>query len=132
MSKFIFPVLFFISVFLLQGCATQQTIQNDNDDLTVGVVQREVSVGMSASDVVSVLGSPNIVTTNEIGGETWVYDKISQEVSYDHTSTFGTLLLIGSSNYSGSSSSSQRTLTIILKFNSQNKIETMKYHTSSF
>jgi len=132
MSKFIFQVLFFISVFLLQGCATQQTIQNDNDDLTVGVVQREVSVGMSASDVVSVLGSPNIVTTNEIGGETWVYDKISQEVSYDHTSTFGTLLLIGSSNYSGSSSSSQRTLTIILKFNSQNKIETMKYHTSSF
>ena len=70
MSKFIFQVLFFISVFLLQGCATQQTIQNDNDERTVGVVQREVSVGMSASDVVRVLGSPNIVTTNEIGGET--------------------------------------------------------------
>jgi len=132
MINFRLPILLLTSILALQGCATQQNTQDDNNDLTVGVVQREISTGMLASDVMGVLGSPNIVTTNEIGGETWVYDKISHEVSYDHTSTLGTLLLIGGSNHTGSSSSSQKTLTIILKFNSQNKIETIKYHTSSF
>ena len=34
---------------------------------TVGVVQKEIKVGMSGAQVAEVLGSPNVVTTDEIG-----------------------------------------------------------------
>ena len=34
---------------------------------------------MSSSQVVSLLGSPNLVTSTKDGGEAWTYDKISQE-----------------------------------------------------
>ena len=34
---------------------------------------------MSSSQVVTLLGSPNLVTSTKDGGEAWTYDKISQE-----------------------------------------------------
>jgi hypothetical protein len=58
MSKLYFSVFIFLSVFLLQSCATQ-AVKNDEDGITVGTVQKEISVGMVASDVVTILGSPN-------------------------------------------------------------------------
>tara|TARA_B100000767_G_C19718523_1_gene516124 strand:- start:1022 stop:1417 length:396 start_codon:yes stop_codon:yes gene_type:complete len=131
MSKLYFSVFIFLSVFLLQSCATQ-AVKNDEDGITVGTVQKEISVGMIASDVVTILGSPNIVTTNDIGGETWVYDKVSRDISYENSSSGASLLLIGAFNNSGSSSSSQKTLTIIINFDNQSKVSTLKYHTSTF
>ena len=122
-----------LSFFILQGCTTQ-VIKNSSADknITVGTVQKEIKVGMSAADVVVVLGSPNIVTSNDIDGETWVYDKISQEVSYANDSACGTLILIGGSSKSGSSSTSQRTLTIVITFDNRSKVTKVKYHTSRF
>jgi outer membrane protein assembly factor BamE (lipoprotein component of BamABCDE complex) len=131
MSKLYLSIFFFLSVFLLQSCATQ-AVQNNDDGISVGTVQKEISVGMIASDVVTILGSPNIVTTNDIGGETWVYDKVSRDVSYENSSSGASLLLIGGFNNSGSSSSSQKTLTIIINFDSKSKVSTLKYHTSTF
>ena len=47
------------------------------DRLTVGKVQGEIKVGMAASQVAELLGSPNIVTTDEKRREVWIFDKIS-------------------------------------------------------
>jgi len=131
MSKLILSILILLSIFLVQSCSSAQAVKKD-DGITVGTVQKEISVGMLASDVVAILGSPNIVTTNDIDGETWVYDKVSQEVSYENSSTGVSFLLIGGLESSGSSSSSQKTLTIIINFDSQSKVATLKYHTSTF
>ena len=49
------------------------------DRLTVGKVQGEVKVGMPASQVAELLGSPNIVTTDEKRREVWIYDKVSTD-----------------------------------------------------
>jgi len=46
-------------------------------NLTVGTVQGSIKVGMPASDVAAILGSPNIVTTDENRREVWIYDKVS-------------------------------------------------------
>ena len=132
MSKLILSTLIILSIFLLQSCSSAQAVKNNDDGITVGTVQKEISVGMLASDVVAILGSPNIVTTNDIDGETWVYDKVSQEVSYENSSTGVSFLLIGGLESSGSSSSSQKTLAIIINFDSQSKVATLKYHTSTF
>ena len=68
----------------LSGCMTasehRADIRDDSEDrITVGKVQREIKIGMPSSDVVAILGSPNVLTTDEKRREVWVYDKISSE-----------------------------------------------------
>lgn len=139
---------------LLTACPTAQDHMNnvraaqDGDRLSVGKVQREIRVGMSSADVVAVLGSPNIVTTDDQRREQWVYDKISTETAYS-TSSGGVSALVlgggvigstllgggGSGGYSsgaGAASTNQRTLTIIVKFDNAQRVRDFAYHTSSF
>jgi outer membrane protein assembly factor BamE (lipoprotein component of BamABCDE complex) len=100
----------------------------EGDSVTVGTVQREIRVGMSSADVIEALGSPNVVTTDEQRREVWVYDKIATDISA--SSGYWTLLLAGQS--AGSASKSQRTLTIIVKFDEDKKVRDFAYHTSRF
>lgn len=108
--------------------------------ITVGTVQKEIALGMSAADVASVLGSPNIVTTDDERQETWIYDKISSDVTYSRSSGTIVGMIFGSSaagagvgtTSAGSSSSSQRTLTVIIKYDGVNRVRDFSYHTSRF
>lgn len=130
---------------LLAGCgATHHAADvreaDDIDRVTVGTVQKEIRLGMSGADVATVLGSPNIVTTDNQRQETWIYDKISSDVTYSKSSgTIVGLIFGGSgggagvgSSSAGSSSSSQRTLTVIIKFDGDNRVRDFSYHTSRF
>jgi outer membrane protein assembly factor BamE (lipoprotein component of BamABCDE complex) len=113
---------------------------DDIDRVTVGTVQKEIVIGMSAADVAAVLGSPNIVTTEEERQETWIYDKISTDVTYSRSSGTVVGLLFGSAGggagvgttNAGSSSSSQRTLTVIIKFDGNSRVRDFSYHSSRF
>lgn len=119
------------SVVTLFGCAST-VAPPAGDKLTVGTVQREIHVGMSGSDVVSVLGSPNIVTTDEQRRETWVYDKMSTDVKYQERQGVLFLLIAGGAAASGTASTSQRTLTIVIKFDENHLVRDFAYHASSF
>lgn len=127
------------------GCsATHHTADvraaDETDRVTVGTVQREIQMGMSAADVAGVLGSPNIVTTDDQRQETWIYDKISSEVSYSKSSGTIVGLIFGSSGggagigttSAGAQATSQRTLTVIIKFDGDNTVRDFSYHTSRF
>jgi outer membrane protein assembly factor BamE (lipoprotein component of BamABCDE complex) len=113
---------------------------DDTDRVTVGTVQKEIVIGMSAADVAAVLGSPNIVTTEEERQETWIYDKISSDVTYSRSSGTVVGLIFGSAGggagagttSAGASASSQRTLTVIIKFDGNSKVRDFSYHTSRF
>jgi len=99
--------------------------------LTLGVAQREIKEGMAQADVAQALGSPNMVTRDADGVETWIYDKISTDYAYSNSSG-GAVLIIGSvRGDAGVSSRSQRTLTIILKF-VDGKVKTFTYNATSF
>jgi outer membrane protein assembly factor BamE (lipoprotein component of BamABCDE complex) len=98
------------------------------DKVTVGTVQRQIKMGMSSADVVEALGSPNVVTTDEQRREVWVYDKIATEVAA--SSGYWTLGLVG--QQAGAASKSQRTLTIVIKFDEEKKVRDFAYHASSF
>lgn len=139
---------------LLTACPTAQDHMNsvraaqDGDRLSVGKVQREIRVGMSSADVISVLGSPNIVTTDNQRREQWVYDKISTETAYSTSSGGVSALVLGggiagatllgggaSGGYNsgtGAASTNQRTLTIVVKFDASQRVRDFAYHTSSF
>lgn len=123
-----------LSVFF-SGCSTtyhSQQVNSTEQNLTVGVVQREIRIGMNSADVISVLGSPNIVTTDENRQEVWVYDKISTETAYSKSSVGGSILILGASSSNGARSTIQKTLTVIVKFDSQSKVRDFAYHTSKF
>jgi outer membrane protein assembly factor BamE (lipoprotein component of BamABCDE complex) len=116
----------------------------DGERLTVGTVQKEIRVGMSGAEVAAALGSPNIVSTDEERREVWIYDKIATDVAYSSSSGgVNTLILGGSgsvggavggnvSKGAGASSTSQRTLTVIIKFDNDKKVRDFAYHTSRF
>ena len=112
---------------LLTACTTGTDPVAD-EQMTVAKAQREIKVGMSSAQVVEVLGSPNMVTTDDKRRETWVYDRVSSNVSQSSSGVW--LLVAGASN--AKQSSTQRTLTIIVKFDENNKVRDFAYRTSAF
>ena len=114
------------------------------DRVTVGTVQREIRIGMSASEVASVLGAPNIVSTDTERHEVWIYDRIATDVVYSESEggvlglIFGPLGSAGAaaigagSRSSGARSTSQRTLTVVINFDGDNRVDDFAYHTSRF
>ena len=132
----------------MTGCQTvashRAAVQENENRLTVGTVQREIRVGMSGAEVAQVLGSPNIVSTDEKRREVWMYDKIATDRAYSSSSGGINVLILGGGgsaggglgggfhSRSGASSTSQRTLTIIIKFDEAKKVRDFAYHTSRF
>lgn len=117
---------------ILSGCTgTRPVTQAAQSNLTVGVVQKEIKAGMTQAEVASALGSPNIVTSGDMGKETWIYDKVSSSVNYEQSSAYGTLILIGGATRSGSAMTTQSTLTIIINF-VNGVVDDYKYHSSKF
>lgn len=147
-----FGACIILAALLLMGCASaayhQQSLHSSQErELTAGIVQKEIHIGMSAADVAATLGSPNIVTRDSEGKETWVFDKIATEASYSKGSggisaggvgsgihNAALLIGIGSAGYKGSSGASavtQKTLTVIIKF-AESAVESFSFHATKF
>jgi outer membrane protein assembly factor BamE (lipoprotein component of BamABCDE complex) len=129
-------LLALISLTLIQGCKSASEHRRDvrddtGDKVTVGKVQAEIKKGMSGAEVIAILGSPNIVTTDEEIRENWVYDKFATEGVYS-TSTGGLSILFLGERPVGAVSKTQRTLTIVIKFDKNKKVRDFAYHSSSF
>jgi len=124
-------------IVVINGCSatyhanqTQKALQGDR--LTAAAAQKNIKVGMAGSQVLEALGSPNIISTDEQGREVWVYDKISTEQVHSESAGFWTILLAGGGSAAGSRSTSQQTLTIIVKFDEEKKVRDLAYHSSRF
>ena len=118
------------------------------DKLTVGTVQREIHHGMSGAEVAGVLGSPNIMTRDEHGREVWIYDRVSTDTVYSSSEGGISSLILGGvgggsgligglggaggQQSAGAKSTSQRTLTIIIKFDDTGKVSSFAYHATQF
>ncbi len=116
-----------ITLLLLSACVYQQaplvTIparQLETQRITIGNVQKTVKAGASSAEVIEALSSPNIVTTNKDGTETWVYDKITSESEY----------AVGQN--SGVAVRSSRTLIVVIKFDKNNLVENVQYRQTSY
>jgi hypothetical protein len=78
------------------------------------------------------MGSPNVVSTDEQRREVWIYDKISTTTAYSRSEGGATILVLGAGAAAGAQSTSQRTLTVIVKFDEDKKVRDFAYHSSSF
>jgi outer membrane protein assembly factor BamE (lipoprotein component of BamABCDE complex) len=138
-------------LFAIVGCMTstehQQELHSSTErEMTLGIVQKDIHTGMSQADVAEALGSPNIVTKDSEGNETWIYDKIATEVSYSKDS--GGIVAgaggfienwsivpvggVGYSKSSGAATTTQKTLTVVIKFDENGLVKTLSYHSSKF
>lgn len=138
---------------VLVGCMTaaqhgQQLSSTNDRTLTLGLVQKHVKAGVSQADVATALGSPNIVTGDNQQRETWIYDKIASEASFSQdngnvgasvsgATRAGDGIISGnaSGNYSksaGAASVTQRTLTVVIKFNADHQVESVAYNSTRF
>jgi outer membrane protein assembly factor BamE (lipoprotein component of BamABCDE complex) len=118
---------------LVCGCQNTDASRGRNaENVTIGTVQRNIYVGMRSADVVAVLGSPNMVTKDTKGNETWVYDKIHSESEVKASGGYLTLFLFGGSQAKGSHLSSERTLTIIIHFDEDSRVQNFSYRTTTF
>lgn len=108
----------------------KREVQDDTGDrISVGTVQKEIKKGMSGAEVAVALGSPNIISTDEQSREVWIYDKFATDVV---ASASDSGLKFFTSGVAGAKSTSQRTLTIIIKFDKDRKVRDFAYHTSRF
>lgn len=126
------------------GCANvadhRQALKDSSEQrLTLGTAQRTIKVGMSQAEVAASLGSPNMVTKDKSGIETWIYDKFSTDVAYSTSSGGVAGLVIGSSGAglggtsqaAGAANRTQRTLTIIIKFENA-AVKEFTYNSTAF
>ena len=142
MKKIVTTSLIIVSSLIMSGCAMKQSYYNPDADekITVAKAQKDIKKGMSSAEVVVVMGSPNIITTDQYKCEVWVYDKISsQAVKQNLSGSLAGLFIAGSgagfgsvSGNNQSSASNQKTLTVVIKFDVNNTVKDVAYHTSSF
>ncbi|UCG77382.1 MAG: outer membrane protein assembly factor BamE [Nitrospirota bacterium] len=141
-------LIVFIAVLALGGCKTAAEHHDSlpstkEKEMTVGTVQREIRQGMTQTQVAEVMGSPNIVTSDGPGQETWIYDKVSTDTAYSKSSggvqslflaqggDVGGGLAPSYKESSGAATRTQRTLTVIIKFEG-GKVYDFSYHSSKF
>ena len=133
---------------MVAGCASRRELHSSQDrKMTVGTVQKEIRVGMSSIDVAAALGQPNQVRYHD-GQEAWIYDKIATAASYVSTNSnvgagigaggaTGDVLLLGTisgghNKKKGYSATTQKTLTVIIRFDENDAVKAFSYHSSTF
>jgi outer membrane protein assembly factor BamE (lipoprotein component of BamABCDE complex) len=128
--------LFILLTFLFGGCASNPNLYQPKTEEHITVARaQQLKKGMSTDQVIEIMGSPNILETDKDGNEVWIYDKISTQSASSssgvQTGLIPGLLIVGGSS-GASSASSQRTLTVIVKFNHNKRVKEIAYHTSRF
>ncbi len=126
------------------GAAEPEKARRTSPAFTLGLVQRELRVGLSQAEVVETLGSPNLLTRDAQGRQAWVYDKVSSEYeSTGHSfglagvgsgagASVGGILGLTAGARSEKARSSQRTLTVVVRFSEAGLVETFSWRDSRF
>lgn len=123
---------------LLTACKSAQELRQEvtagegPGTFTLGKVQSSVREGMGQEQVLSSLGSPNIVTKDDRDCETWVYDKISTEGARASSGGGENLILFGASSKANAYEATQKTLTVMIKFDARKHVQSINYHQSKF
>lgn len=131
----------------LKNSSNEITTPIEQTNMTLGTAQKNIKIGTSQDEVAMALGSPNIVTVDSEGRDTWIYDRVASVAAYNNSGfTIGAGGVGGGggslgggggvlggaySKNKGAVQTSQKTLTIVIKFEN-NKVCSFKYHMSNF
>jgi outer membrane protein assembly factor BamE (lipoprotein component of BamABCDE complex) len=119
----------------LSGCMTPTTgpVDQRSNTLTQGNVQMNLVVGQTTkSQVLEVFGAPNITTRDGNGQEVWSYQRHATVSQSTSGSNYWTILLAGGSKSASGFQETQRTMTLIIKFDSKDIVSDFRSRASEF
>ena len=104
-----------------------------NSALTQGNVQLNLKSGVTTKDqVLEVFGAPNITTRDGNGREVWSYQRHATVSQSSSSEGFWTILLAGGGKSASGFSQTMRTMTLIIKFDSNDVVTDFRSRTSDF
>ena len=135
MNKSISAILVGAAMVLVSGCSSSQPDFKKNSPYTQGNVQINIKKDVTTqAEVLNVFGAPNIATTDSEGNDVWTYQKnaiVSQ--AQQSGSFYATVILVGYGTGSSSGfQQSSETMTLILKFSKEKKVQDFKCMSTSF
>lgn len=130
------------------GCAARGARPSEpaapERELTAGLVQREIREGTDAARVVEALGSPNIVTRDDRGRDVWVYDRVSSErveiardvaalpITHLPLGAGGAIFIVAGRDSHTEVRTTQKTLTVVVRFDDAARVASVSLHASRF
>ena len=128
MTKYIVYVLIAACSLSMVACKSREP-QPERSKLTVGEVKRQITKGMTTqAEVVSLFGSPNLVSKNRDEKEVWASNKMSFESSKGSSGV--SLILIGGSKATASTTS--KSMDLIITFDKNDIVEDYKVIYASY
>ena len=140
----ILSIAVLLSLTPLARAADEPVAKSRDTELTLGAIQRSIRAGMSTGEVVDAVGSPNLVTRGKNGRESWVYDRFSTEMSEQGVqvgggglgsaagASSGILGVLGVSAGKRKSTTSQRSLMLVVTFGADGMVDSFTYRSSKF
>ncbi len=133
MAKIVLPIVFLLS-FLTSGCVSNPTPLTDkNSELTHGNVQMNLIAGKTTkAEVIEVFGSPNITTRDGAGREVWTYQRAAQVQQSSRQEGYWTIIFAGRSSQASGFETTSRMITLIIKFDKNDRVVDFRSRTSNF
>lgn len=119
----------------LGACATPAPAPVDqrNSALTQGNVSMSLEVGKTTqAEVLEKFGAPNIVTMDGARNAVWSYQRHATVSQSSASANFWTIVLTGGANQADGFSTTQRTITLIIKFDDKNVVSDFRSRSSDF
>jgi outer membrane protein assembly factor BamE (lipoprotein component of BamABCDE complex) len=124
-----------LSCVFISGCATTQTqpVTTRNSELTHGNVQLNVKKGETTqTQVLEVFGAPNITSIDSSGQEVWTYQRHASVAQSSSSGNYWTVVLAGGTTSAAGFEQTQRTMTLIIKFDEQKVVSDFRSRSSEF
>jgi outer membrane protein assembly factor BamE (lipoprotein component of BamABCDE complex) len=104
-----------------------------NSELTHGNVEMNLQVARTTQEqVLEIFGAPNIATIDGWGQEVWMYQRQATVTQSSSAKNFWTIVLLGGSQSAAGFEQTQRTMTLIIKFDEKRVVSDFRSRSSEF
>lgn len=122
-----------VAVFCSACVSTPKSQWQDKESLTHGAVQLTLATGKTTqTDVLEAFGAPNITTLDASGEEVWTYRRHATVTSVAQQSGYFNVLVFGAGSGTADQSTSVKSMTLIIKFDSSKLVSDFRSMSSSF
>lgn len=124
----------FLVALTVVGCsATPAPVTTRNSELTHGNVQMNLRVGATTqTEVLEAFGAPNITSIDGSGQEVWTYQRQATVSQASSSNNYWTVILAGGENRASGFEQTQRTMTLIIKFDENKVVSDFRSRASNF
>jgi outer membrane protein assembly factor BamE (lipoprotein component of BamABCDE complex) len=125
-----------LAAILCMGCVQNPPTPPRTDksnDLTHGNVQLNLHVGETTqTQVLEAFGAPNIVSIDGSNQEVWTYQRQATVAESSSVSNYWTIVLFGGTAKAAGFEQTQRTMTLLIKFDARKVVADFRSRSSEF